>query len=218
MALGVYIPTFGRPKKLQQVADNIKGNTKSEYKLYWGVESFDKESIKAAKATGAEVIINGGKPCYSDALQTIYEKTDEPIFFWGNDDFYFLKDWDEAPLNMMAENPGIGVLGVHDGNPQTKFASMSFVRRSYIKEHSGVVDMPNRVMYPYNHNYVDDELTETAQMRGSWSSCPAPCIQHQHHSFKWLGDFPHDKTYEKNDKGFAEDTETFHGRRHLWGR
>lgn len=216
MVLGVYIPTYGRPKKLQQVADNLKQNTKGEYKLYWCVESFDRESILAAKDTGYPVIINEGKSTYSDALQTIYEQTNEPVFIWANDDFYFLKDWDEKPMQMMEADPGIGVLGIDDGNPQTNYTAISFIRRKYIEEQSGVIDMPNRVLYPYNHNYCDNELTETAQHRGAWDKSIGPCIHHQHPSFTWLGDFPTDETYVRNNLKDAEDNELFHSRRHLW--
>lgn len=216
MTLGIYIPTYGRPDKLQQVADNLKEATKGDFNLYWCVEKHDPKSIKAAKATGAKVIVNTGKPCYADALQEIYEQTDEEIFFWGNDDFLFLKDWDVEPMRMIKENKGIGVLGVHDGNPNTRYSTISFIRRKYIEEQSGVVDMPNRVLYPYHHNYVDDELTNTAKKRDVWAYCSAPCIHHQHHSFKWLGEFPHDDTYAKNDKNFAEDTNTYYSRVHLW--
>lgn len=215
MTLGVYIPTLGRANKLQAVADNLKENTKSPYKLYWCVEEHDTDSIDKALATGAKVIINKRKPTYSDALQEIYEQTDEEIFLWGNDDFYFLPNWDEQPLEMM-EDKGISVLGLHDGNPKTKYWSISLVRRKYIEEQSGVVDMPNRVLYPYNHNYVDDELAGTAISRGVWAACMTPCILHQHHSFKWLGDFPHDATYAKNDKKFAEDSEMYNIRVRLW--
>lgn len=214
--LGILIPSYGRPNKLQVVADNLKANTKNEYKLYWGLETFDKESIKAAKKTGWPIIYNDGDPKYSDALQALYEATDEPIFLWGNDDFHFLKDWDKEPVQMMKANPDIGVLGLHDGNPKTRFYSISLVRRKYIEEQSGVIDMPNRVLYPYHHNYVDDELTNTAQSRGAWSACPSPAIHHQHHSFTWLGDFPHDTTYAKNDKHYPEDTLMFQSRQHLW--
>jgi hypothetical protein len=215
MTLGIYIPTFGRADKLQAVADNLKENTKSDYNLYWCVEEHDTESIDKALATGATIVINTRKPTYSDALQCIYEVTDEEIFLWGNDDFYFLPNWDEQPMEMMKDE-NIGVLGLHDGNPKTRYWSISLVRRKYITEQSGVVDMPNRVLYPYHHNFVDDELTATAIKRGVWSHCEAPCILHQHHSFKWLGDFPHDETYAKNDKHVAIDAETYNNRIHLW--
>lgn len=216
MTLGVYIPTYGRPQKLQKVADNLKENTHGEYELYWCVEPDDRESLLAAKDTGHPVIVNKGKATYSDALQTIYEQTDEFIFIWANDDFHFLKDWDKLPVEKMTADSGIGVLGVPDGNPKTSWTSISFISRKYIEEQSGVVDMPNRVLYPYNHNYVDNELTETAQSRGAWDKSETPCIEHQHPSFTWLGEFPVDETYIRNNKKDAEDNELFHSRRHLW--
>lgn len=216
MVLGIYLPTYGRPNKLAAVVKNIEESTKAPWKLYWGIEPFDKESIKAAKKTGHPIILNKGKATYSDALQTIYEQTDEPIFFWANDDFYFLDGWDVEPLRMMEADPGIGVLGVPDGNPQTSHTSISFIRRKYIEDQSGVVDIPNRVLYPYNHNYVDNELTETAQHRGVWDRSTAACIEHQHPSFTWLGEFSIDDTYTRNNLKDAEDNELFHSRRHLW--
>lgn len=215
MTLGIYIPTYGRAYKLKEVAKNIKQATRTPYKLYWGIEIFDKDSVKEASQTNSKIVFNNGNPCYSDALQAIYESSDEEIFFWANDDFRFLDGWDIAPMEMMKDE-NISVLGVHDGNPHTKFSTISFIRRKYIEEQSGVIDMPNRVLYPYKHNYVDDELTETAKKRGVWAYCAEPCIHHQHHSFKWLGDFAHDETYKKNDLTFSEDTNTFYSRRHLW--
>ncbi len=214
--LGIYLPTYKRLHKMKVVADNIKAATRSKYKLYFGLEPDDTDSIAEAEKWGFNYVVNNDKPSYSNALQALYEATDEPIFFWANDDFKFLDGWDVEPLNMLEANPKIMVLGVHDGNPKTSFRTISFIRRSYIEEQSGVIDMPNRVLYPYHHNYVDDELTDTAKARQVWESCPAPCIEHQHHSFKWLGDFEYDETYKKNDAGFNEDTLLYTNRMHLW--
>lgn len=216
MKIGIYCPTLGRPNKLQEVLDNLKENTFNNFELYWGIEPFDKASVKAAKKTGCNIIINNGKACYSDALQSIYDETDEEIFLWANDDFHFLKDWDKGPIEYLQSNPEIGVLGLHDGNPQTKYSTISMIRRIYIVDESGVMDMTNRVLYPYMHNYVDDELTETAQKRGRWAHYDGKSIEHRHHSFTWLGEVDHDETYQKSEKTFGQDTETFHRRRHLW--
>lgn len=215
VVLGIYIPSYGRPDSIAKVVKNLRETTKYKYKLYWGLEKHDTASIQAAKKLKQTVIYNTGDPKYSDALQAIYEATDEPIFLWGNDDFHFLENWDEKPLEMM-QDENIGVLGLHDGNPKTGFTAIALVRRKYIEEESGVVDMPNRVLYPYNHNFVDNELTATAQSRGKWAACNAPCIEHQHPSFTWLGDFPTDDTYKKNDSKFIEDAETYNDRIHLW--
>ena len=214
--LGIYLPTYNRPHKLKPVADNIKKATKSKYRLYFGIEPDDKKSQEEAEKWGLNYVINQYTPSYSNALQSLYEATDEDIFFWANDDFLFLDEWDVKPLEMLDDNPNVMVLGVHDGNPKTSFRTISFIRRKYIEEQSGVIDIPNRVLYPYHHNFVDDELTNTAIARGVWDACPTLCIQHQHPSFTWLGEFPTDSTYKKNDKHFAKDAETYNSRMHLW--
>ncbi len=185
--------------------------------MYWGVEPGDKESIKAAKATGHTVVINKGQQGYSDTIQTIYEQADEPVFFHANDDFVFLDDWDILPMRYLDENPSVMVLGVHDGNPKTRFYTISFVRRRYIEEQSGVVDIPNRVFYPYKHNYQDTEFSETAISRGLWDALPNPCIEHHNPGLSaHFGEIPHDDTYAKNNATAGVDADTYNKRRHLW--
>lgn len=206
--LGIFCPTYGRPTKLQEVATNIEQSTKGDFTLYWGCEPEDTASIQAARATGHRVIVNEGKMGYADTIQTIYGYSDEDIFFHANDDFEFLNGWDIAPLNFLAEHPEVMVLGAHDGSDQPSYSTIAFVRREYIEEMSGVVDMPKRVFYPYHHNYVDTEFTRTAQARGVWEKIETPCIKHNRTGG--------DETYRKNDVTSPEDFRTFTGREHLW--
>lgn len=213
--LGILIPTYKRPGKLQKVVDNLKEATHNSYTVYFCVEKDDKESYKAAKATGAKVFYNIYEPGCSNSVQTIYEKSKEPILFFANDDFFFLPEWDKLPIQTIESNDRM-VVGVHDGNPNTNYNAVFFFRREYIEKQSGVVDMPNRVLYPYKHNYADTEFSQTAEARGVRAVCTAPCILHQHPSFTWLGDFPDDPTYQKNIGTFAEDSNTYSNRLHLW--
>ena len=168
--LGLYCPTYKRPHKLQEVATNIEQNTFSPFTLYWGCEPEDTE--EAAKATGHKVVINKGKMGYSDTIQTIYETGNEPIFFHCNDDFISLKIGTKACMEMLDKHPEIMVLGAADGTSSEAYSTVSFIRRKYIKEQSGVVDIPNRVFYPYHHNFQDTEMTKTAQFRGFGISVP----------------------------------------------
>lgn len=215
--LGIYLPTFQRPHRLEVVAKNLKAATRNPYRLCFGVEAHDEATLAELERLGYDYVVNPNEPCYSDAMQAVYERSNEPIFFMANDDFEFLDGWDVAPLEMMEKFPDIGVLGVHDGNPNTKYWSLSFIRRSYIEEQSGVVDMPNRVLYPYKHNFTDDELTMTAQFRNAWDKCTGPCVIHLHPSFDWVEErLPTDSTYVKNDKSFAQDSKVFHSRVHLF--
>lgn len=206
--LAIWCPTYKRPHKLQEVATNIEQNTHSKFKLYWGCEPGDTESIEAAKATGHTVVINRGRMGYADTVQAMYEDSKEPIAFHANDDFYFPKDWDKPAMDYLKEHPETLVLGVHDGNSNTNFYTISFIRRSYIKELSGVIDMPNRVFYPYLHNFQDTEFSQTAIKRGVWASIPDACIEHRR-----LGN---DETYTKNNNTYSADSETYYRRKNLF--
>jgi hypothetical protein len=119
---------------------------------------------------------------------------------------------------MLEENPKIMVLGAHDGNEHATFMTISFIRRRYIEEMSGVIDMPSRVFYPYKHNFQDTEFSQTAQHRGVWDRCNTPCIDHMNPGLPKWKDKQIDETYEKNNSFIAEDSNTYSSRTHLWGK
>lgn len=210
--LSIWLPTYKRPHKLAEVVKNIEEATKNSFVLYFGVELDDPESYEAAKATGHKVYRNEHPPGYSGTIQTLYEKSKEPFWFHANDDFTFLPNWDEAPLAMF-ERKDLMVVGVPQHESDNTYSAISFARRSYIEDQSGVIDMPNRVFYPYHHNYQDTEFTRTAQARGVWASSSAPCINHNHPGFTGG---PLDETYRKNQATSDEDKKTFESREHLW--
>lgn len=211
--LAIWLPTYKRPHKLQGVADNIAKATKNTYTLYFGLEPDDEAGIEAAhKVKGAKVIINPYEMGYSNTIQAMYENSDEPFAFHANDDFFFHDNWDEQPLTMF-ETPHIMMVGVKQREQDTDCSAICFWRRSYIETQSGVIDMPNRVFYPYHHNYQDTESTQTAQSRGVWAKCEAPCIDHQHPGFTGG---KKDATYRKNDATTGLDEQTFNSRKHLW--
>lgn len=212
--LAIWLPTYKRPHTLQKVATNIEQTTKNPFKLYFGVEPEDKESYEAAKATGHSVVVNKYSGGYSNTIQTMYEESSGPFAFHANDDFEFLPNWDEVPISMF-ENEKVMVVGCRQRPDNDNKSAICFIRRKYIEEQSGVVDMPNRVFYPYNHNYQDTEFTETAQSRGVWAGCDAPCINHKHPGF--IGGSK-DATYLKNDATVNLDKQTFDSRkqRGLW--
>jgi hypothetical protein len=211
MTIGIYLPTYRRPHKLAEVAKNIEDTTHHDFKLYFGLEPEDEAGIDAAIATGHRMLINMGRMGYADTIQTIYDDSDEEIFIHANDDFTFLPDWDKQPVAMF-ENPNIHVVGVKE-QENTTYSAVFFIRRKYIEEQSGVIDIPDRVFYPYHHNYQDTEFTQTAQARGVWAKCEAPCIQHNHPGI--VGG-QKDATYKKNDATVSEDERTFESRKHLW--
>ena len=210
--LAVFLPTYKRPHALSKVAKNLEENTKTPFTLYFGLEKDDTEGIKAAKATGHQVVINPYEPSYPNTIQAIYEASKEPYFIHANDDFEFLPDWDEVPMSMFT--PPIMVVGLKQAENDSHGSAISMVKREYIETQSGVPDMPNRVFYPYPHHYCDTEFTRVAQKRGVWGMCDKWGIQHNHYLFTG-GE--RDGTYKKNDDSSAGASELFESRRHIWG-
>lgn len=212
--LALLLPTYKRPQTLQRVADNIAATTKNSYTLYFGVEADDEASKVAALLTGHPVVVNrySNVAGYSNTIQSIYEVSAEPFLFHANDDFEFLPGWDVVPLAMF-DTPSVGVVGVPQNDQDHDCSAVCFIRRSYIEERSGVVDIPNRVFYPYHHNYQDTEFTLTARSRGVWAKSDVPCINHLHPGI--IGG-EKDETYKKNDATAGRDEATFNSRKHLW--
>lgn len=216
--LDIFIPTYKRPQDIEKVADNIKATTTTPYTLTFGVELDDYESKEKLTMLNLNWLNNKYDPGFANTVQTLYEATNEPCIFVGNDDFDFLPNWDVSPIGLLENNPNLMVVGLNDGYPGTRYYTIHMIRRSYIKDQSGVVDMPDRVFYPYNHNYIDTEFTETAIKRGVWSPASAPCIIHEHPEIlPALGRTKAiDPTYKKNMDKAGADAMTYDGRRHLF--
>lgn len=210
-AVDIWLPTYHRPNKLAAVAKNIEKTTKGSFQLYFGVEPEDIDSLAAARATGHNVVVNYHGSGYAGTIQSLYESSSAPLWIHANDDFEFLLGWDEQPVAMF-EAPHIMVVGVRE-QEHSSFSAVCMARRRYIEERSGVIGVPNTVFYPYHHNFVDTEFTETAKARGVWAKCDAPCILHQHPGIIG-GD--KDATYRKNDATAAVDEALFRSREHLW--
>lgn len=210
--LAIFMPTYKRPHALEEVARNLEANTKNSFTLYFGLEKEDLAGIEAAKQTGHQVIINKYEPGYSNTIQTIYEASGEPFFLHANDDFYFNNDWDEVPLSMFTGK--IMVVGLKQTEGDNHGSAISMIKREYIEKMSGVIDIPGRVFFTYNHNFIDTEFTQTAQSRGVWAKCDPQVIVHLHPGFTGK---EKDGTYKKNDDTVETDRKTFETRKHLWG-
>lgn len=211
--IDVLVPTYGRPDSLQRLFDNVRETACADVAVTFIVEKDDADSLEAAFAIGeADVFTNPWDPSYSNALQYGFEGVTEDFFIAGNDDFDFQPGWAGAALELL-EDPDIDVVGVDDGDPNTKYSTIAVVRRSYIEQRSGCIGYPGRVFYPYQHNFVDTEFFHTACARGVFAPCAASKIFHLHPDFGHATD---DATYQKGRKSFADDAAVFLVRRWLW--
>lgn len=210
--IDILVPTYKRARELERLKKNVADNTKNPYMLWFGIESDDAASLAEVIKLDVNYRTNSYPPGYSGTIQTLYEISGAEFIIHANDDFEFHKDWDVVPLSMF-QDPALMVVGLKQTEGDVHGSAISLFRRKYIEEMSGVVDMPNRVFYPYNHNYVDTEFTETAQSRGVWSQCEPRVITHLHPGFTGL---PADETYNKNAATSELDRLTYLNRRHLW--
>lgn len=212
----IFIPTFGRPHALHRVIDNLFENTPEDlFTAYFILEQGDSESYAIAQRLRARVIFNSGLPCYADAINTAYRKTLEPYFFTGADDLGFEPKWLETALSYMKD--GKQVVGTNDLGSipigEQRDATHYLVKTSYINKHSGVVDIPNTVLYFYKHNYTDKEFVETARSRDAYIYAPDSRVNHFHpvwNKGQW------DATYKRGNETSEEDKRTFLQRQHLW--
>lgn len=208
--IALLCPTLKRPRALPPLVKNIEAVTTIPFQLYFGLEPNDEATIAAAKTTGYPVVINKYAPGYSNTIQSLYEESVEPFFVHINDDFEFLPNW-WAGMSCF-DSPHIMVVGISE-RENSSLSATSIIRRTYIEQMSGVIDMPNRVFYPYGHNYQDTEFTLTAQKRGVWAGFEQRAINHQHPGI--IGG-EKDYTYKKNDALTEADEKLFLSRKHLW--
>ena len=209
--IGVYVPTYGRPQSSSRLVDNLRESTSTLYRLIFVCDR--QEDYTACAATGSDTLLNTGEG-YSDAVQTAYEADESDLFLAGNDDFDFQPGWDTAAIACLEH--GAMVACLNDGSlSPNRFKTVALVRRSYIEQHSGVVDMPNRVFFPYRHNYVDTEFHATAWARGVAVDCESSVVIHRHPDWGLAQD---DATYRRSKSRLGEDGSTFDSRAHLWQR
>lgn len=211
--IGIYVPTLGRPASAQRLVDNVREATDSTWEVVFVVEPGADGDREACEATGCRTLENAEPGKYANAIQTAYEASEHEYFICANDDFDFKPHWDTEALREMVD--GVDVVGIHDGAPGCSFSTIALVRRSYIEEQSGVVDMPRRVQYPYHHNFVDTEFFWTAYARGVIAIAPTSVVVHRHPDWGYA---TYDETHRKGQAMIGEDHRTFVSRQHLWER
>lgn len=212
--VAIFIPSLNRPRSIERVSLNLRENTpEDQYELYFILEPED-QSVVVAELYG-NVIINQHEPSYAGAIQTAYEQTTEPYFFCGADDLGFAKGWLDQALSHMKN--GIMVVGTNDLGTwpigEKREATHYLINRKYIEKQSGVIDKPNTVLYPYQHNYTDTEFIGTARKRGVYEYCPKSIVEHAHPVWNkalW------DETYEKGRRTDPQDKQIYLSRLHLW--
>lgn len=223
LATAVLVPSYNRPGALAPLAESLGASTKAPYRLYFVLEQDDEPSRDAAATLDADVIINTGQKRYAACINAAYMATREPFFFLGADDIRFGPGWLEAGLKAMAD-ASVSVVGTVD--PLHEWPDQSthhLVRRAYIENQSGCIDIPNTVLYPYHHAYTDWEFVAIAKVRGVYAYCEGSIVEHHHPGWRPDGTVNNqhdlfDATYAKGNAEHILDKREMIRRSSMWAK
>jgi len=218
--VAVLVPTLGRPNRIESLLENLRTSTSGDFSVYFVAERDDAPTIESVRRARANLIFNEGPSTYASCINTAYRQTDEPYIFLAADDVVFVCRWLEAALACMAD-PAIGVVGTVDPRaPTPDHSAHSLVRRQYVAERSGCLDLRDAVLYPYWHGFTDHELVGVAKSRNAYKYCEAALVEHRHPGWDSLGRVRGgaslDATYRKGNRYHRQDTITFIDRSREW--
>jgi hypothetical protein len=193
----------------------MRDSTSSEYRLYFLCSRGDDAEIVACHEAGGIVFVTDfpEQGNFARKINYGYRMTDGEFLLVGADDLRFERGWDEAALKI-AEETGAGVIGTNDlHNPrvlQKRHSTHPLVRRSYIDEFGGTFDGTGEIFCElYDHQWVDNELCQTALLRGQWAFAEESVIEHLHPLW---GLAESDPTYEKALRATRDDYRLFNHR------
>jgi hypothetical protein len=213
--LVVLVPMLGRPEGMPTVRDTLHDTTPNAG-IVWLITDGDTE-VRAAVRQPSErrlVFPPRKRGDYAHKLNTAIAWVGGPLIFLGAGDIAFRPGWWEACLAKLT--PGIGVVGTNDlGNPRTadgRLSTHSLVTREYCEW--GSIDRPGQLLHEgYWHEFVDDELCETAKHRRAWAHAPDAHVEHLHPDH---GKRPADALDAQRQARMRQGQRLFTARRHLW--
>jgi glycosyltransferase involved in cell wall biosynthesis len=214
--ISIVIPTLGRAHVLAERVENISTATAHPHEIVFVVEPEDLDSIAAADAAGARVVVNERTASYSGAMNTAYAHGLAELVFAGADDLDFHPGWDQTALAHLDDQ--VMVVGTNDLiNPYVAkgwHATHYLIDRRYLDHEGGTVDGGPGSWYHegYDHNYTDTEFIGTAKARARFRPCLESVVRHVHAPS--LG--RPDATSERTLRAYAADSALYDTRRELW--
>jgi hypothetical protein len=202
--LAVIVPTVNRHERLASLLANIHSATATPHRVYFVVESGDKQTLlvlSGFSAIGEHVNLIGTYGSYVRSANAGVHSTLEPYFLVANDDVVFHPEWDTRALAAMKGS--VRVVGIDQGDGRTE--SFFLVDRRYLDEYPG----------PFYHTeyisqYCDTEFTHLAKKRGVWAVADGAVIEHMH----WiLGKSEIDQNYGMAIAAVPHDEALYHRRR-----
>jgi hypothetical protein len=209
----VLVPVLRRPHRVAPLVESLNGQ-----KALFICSPDDHAEQEAVRAVGADLIVLDRQPApgdYARKIQAGFDATTEPLVFLAADDLKFHPGWLEAAIAKLAA--GIGVVGTNDLGSQRVMAgehsTHSLVTREYVNRF-GVIDQPGQVLHEgYPHEFVDDELVQTAMSRNAWAFAFDSHVEHLHPNW---GKAPSDDLYAMQRKRMESGRRVYLRRKRLW--
>jgi hypothetical protein len=213
----VVVPVLDRPHRVVPlIASHLDSLEQVAVRLLFVASPGDAAEIAKLQLVGADFLIAEWPPGRADwarKMNFAYKQTTERWVFTGADDLCFCPGWADRALDCAA-SAGAAVVGTQDlANARVlrgEHATHNLVARWYADQ-LGTVDGPRSVVSEvYEHNYVDDELVETAKARGLWTFCDDAEVPHLHPNTDPT--VHRDATYELGQRHFQQDALLFRQR------
>jgi hypothetical protein len=219
----VAVPVLGRPERVAPLIDSLDSSIETaQLRVIFVASPGDPAEVEALEQSGIDYLVapfERGDGDWARKVNLVYRSTDAPWVFTGADDLCFCPGWADRALECAAAT-GAGVVGTQDyANSRViagEHATHNLVARWYADQH-GTIDAAGQVVTEvYAHNFVDDELVETAKHRGLWTFCPDSEVPHNHPN--WDRAIRRDRTYRIGEQQFDRDARLFRIRRAMIAR
>jgi hypothetical protein len=214
--LVILVPMLGRAHRVEPLLESIHETTPTARVLFL-VSPEDYDVHDAINHAGKERLTVPWRPGdYARKVNEGYRATTEPLIFTGACDLRFHPGWFEACLAKLDDH--IGVVGTQDlCNRRTRtrrHSTHSLVTRWYAD--LGTIDQPRTIYHEgYPHEWVDDELCETAKRRGAYAHAMDAIVEHLH---PMNGGAPVDELYAAQGERITAGRPLFEERRRLWSQ
>lgn len=214
--IAILIPTLNRTYQIKPLLDSIYRNTPNPRPVFICTEGHN-EVINLLRECGEEhyVVPYCAKGDYAKKINYGFTMTDEPLIFTAATDLNFHSAWFDNAIAHL--NDQIHVVGTNDlGNESVLrgvHSTHTLITREYVDKY-GTIDEPGKVLHEgYWHEFVDDELVETAKARDTFAMALNSIVEHMHPTFgKGRWDDSYHQLWERMDQGHA----VYDSRRHLW--
>lgn len=222
--VAVIVPVLRRPHRVAPFLSSLSAATPERHRIDFvatgGDSAMIAEILRLAEddpTIALHVLAPNTVGDYAKKINHAYRTSSSPFLFLAADDLDFHPGWLSAALAPFAD-PAIGVVGTQDLAPTDRarageHSTHCMIRRSYADEF-GTIDEPGKILHEgYPHEYVDDELVETAKARGAWTFAGDSVVEHLHPSW---GKAERDALYNGQRRRMEAGRGVYVRRRRLW--